>query len=480
MGLTSTFGPLRSSGRPARAAGIVAVIAWVAVGLVPSGCGPSEEQIRLLEAMHGVRTNPKADFDKAVNTLATYREDDKHRSEFVQYSMCEVTAAALGGRYEHANTVGKHAYMAVKKYVDAGAETRAAWGNEAIKFFKGEPHERAMLCFYIGLMCYIEGDYNNARIFFAQSLHSTATRDEDMADFREDFRLGHYWLGRAFLRLGQADNARIAFGKAAVSRPLPGEEKKAENEKAARARAYKTQLELEKKCYEQGTNGKSPVAGIVDLSKPVSREAMPATLAGTRGSPPVTATTVEAFLDPAFQQGANLIVLLELGTGPLKYLKGSSGSIDDYRCHECMERSVDVYVDGVRGGPAFVLIDMCHQAMTRGVKTRRGRQVGKAIAKEILTRAPLVGGLFSYWDIGADSRFWPSLPDRVAVFAAQVPPGFHDLSLRFYDINGAYLPRFDVNRHYIYVPETGERIVLLHSVENQDNAYILAQTDARK
>ncbi len=37
---------------------------------------------------------------------------------------------------------------------------------------------------------------------------------ENMAKYRNDLRLAHYWMGRSFLHLGKSDNARIAFTKA--------------------------------------------------------------------------------------------------------------------------------------------------------------------------------------------------------------------------------------------------------------------------
>jgi tetratricopeptide (TPR) repeat protein len=470
--------PVRG-GLPAIAAASAVAIA-VSLGL--AGCGPSEEEIRLHRAMYEVRSTPNPDMREAIGTLAVRRESDKHKSEFVQYSMCEITAATMAGYYEHADRVGKHAYLAVQRYQDADEETRAAWGNEAVKFFKGEPHERAMLCFYTGLMCYRDGDYNNARVFFAQSLRATASRDEDMKDHRDDFRLGHLWLGRAFLKLGQRDNACIAFRKVMDERPLPSEVRDFSAMKRTRTQEYKTQLTLEKKCYEQGAKGKNPVHGIVNLADPVQRADMPARLPHAADGAPthLFAAELSRFLDPDFQSAANLLLVVELGAGPTKYLHGASDALDDYRRTNNVARGVDVYLDGFRAGPAFCLADMYHQAITRGVKTRRGRQVGKAVTKEILRRTPWIGGVFSYWDIAADGRYWPSLPDQVAVYAACVEPGFHDISLKFYDINGAYLPRFDINRHYIYVPEQGEQVILLHSAENQENAHILAQPLAKK
>ena len=192
------------------------------------------------------------------------------------------------------------------------------------------------------------------------------------------------------------------------------------------------------------------------------------------------ADSLAAFLDTQFQQQANLLVVAELGRGPIKYLAGTSGALDRIQRCPCKEAALDIYVDGHRSGPAFCLLDMYHQAVTRGVQTRRGRQVGKAVAKEVLKRVPFVGMVAGYWDIAADARYWPSLPGQIHIYAARVTPGPHTLDLRFYDANDQYLPRFDVTRHYINVPEGGDIVLVLNAVENQENAYVLMQKVAQK
>jgi tetratricopeptide (TPR) repeat protein len=454
----------------------------IAAGTVLLGCGPSERQMRLARAMGGIRGDVNPDYRDAIGILEEMREDSKYRSHFVQYGMCETTVAVLGGHYALGDEVSKHTHLAVQRYQDPDRETAAALGNEALKFFKGEPHERAMLAFYAGLLCYVQGEYNDARIFFTQSLLATATRDEDMEEFRDDFRLGHFWLGRAYLRLGQADNAGIAFSKAAMQRQHKNEDREVNRLKRIRMRERKKELKAEAVCFKKHSEGEQAVEGIVDLSKPIARAEMPAQLAGASASDPTLsrAASLATCLAPEFQQQANLLVVVELGRGPIKYLAGSSGSIDRIRRCACKEAAVDIYVDGHRSGPGFCLLDMYHQAVTRGVKTRRGRQVGKAIAKEVLKRTPFVGMVAGYWDIAADARYWPSLPGQVHIYAARVTPGLHTLELRFYDANDQYLPRFDMTRHYINVPERGDIVLVLHAVENQENAYVLMQKVAQK
>jgi hypothetical protein len=47
-----------------------------------------------------------------------------------------------------------------------GRAVAAVWINEKLKIWKGEPYERAMASFYLGLVYYIRHDYGNARAAF--------------------------------------------------------------------------------------------------------------------------------------------------------------------------------------------------------------------------------------------------------------------------------------------------------------------------
>lgn len=442
------------------------------------GCAsPDDRLARALAIRHSV----DPDYRSAATVLESLQNDPRCKDEYVLYGMCGTVVNVCGGDYRDAERVGKDTYIAVKKYQDASAETRAAWGRESIKFFKGEPHERSMLAWYLGLAAYLRGEYNDARIFFTQSLLAAATRDEDCAQFRDDFQLGHYWLGRTYQHLGQLDNARVAFEKAGCVLAHRGQDRELARLKKQRAGEYRRELKLEAACYRTATKGKQPVVGAIDLSAERARSDLPELLPDAAEGSPVLASAQDpsSFLDPEFQQEANLIIVIELGTGPLKYLAGSQNERDEVAPSMYKERFVDVYIDGHRVGPALPLCDMYHQACTRGVQTRRGRQTAKMIAKEVLRRVPLAGTVFGYWDVSGDARFVPVLPGEVHVLAARVKPGLHTVALRCSDINGQYLPRFDADYHFLPVAEDEETVLVLQTRENYDNAYLLAQTEAQ-
>jgi tetratricopeptide (TPR) repeat protein len=439
------------------------------------GCAPAGKD-RVAAAL-SVRHTLSPDYRDAVLAMDECRQNPKNLKDYALWGMCGTTVAVYAGDVHDANRIGRETFLTVQKYEDKDSETMAALGNEAVKFFKGEPHERSMLDFQLGLSAYQQGNYEDARVFFLQSLLAAATRDDDAAEFREDFRLGHYWLGRTYLKLGEPDNARVCFEKAGVIRTRPRELKEVETWRRERQRARQEEIKLEAICYKNATTGKEPVEGVVDLSQLLTRADLPAQLADAAPVNPVQqqAEDPEAFLKPDFQQQANLVVVVELGTGPIKYLAGGEHDRDEIAPALFKEQFVDVYIDGHKAGPAFCLSNVYNEAMTRGVKTRRERQASKWLAKQVAKRMPFVGLVAGAWDISADPRHVSVLPGQVHVFAARVTPGLHRVSLRCSDINSSYLPRFDVDRNFIAVPPENEAVVLVSTKENESNAYLLAQ-----
>jgi tetratricopeptide (TPR) repeat protein len=448
------------------------------VPVLLAGCASAQDELTRVCA---VRQAINPDYRSALVELENHQSSPRFKNEYALFGMSATALSVCGGDYPDAERIGKDTYQAVKKYQDATAETLAAWGKESTKFFKGEPHERSMLAWYLGLAAYQRSEFNDARIFFMQSLLAAATRDEDAAEFREDFRLGHYWLGRAYQHLGQFDNARIAYEKAGRILAHRGQDRELARLKKQREVEYRRELKLEAASYRRATQGKHPVPGAVDLSAARTRQDLPERLPGAAAGSPVLASAADltAFLNPDFQHEANLIIVVQLGLSPRKQLAGWQKERDEIAPSAYKERFIDVYIDGHRVGPALPLCDMYHQACTRGVQTRRGRQTGKMIAKEVLQRMPFVGGVFAYWNVSADARYVPVLPGEVHVFAARVKPGLHTVALRCSDINQRYLPRYDLERHFIPVGEDQETVLVLQTKENQDNAYLLAQTSGQ-
>ena len=122
------------------------------------------------------------------------------------YELDEAEAAFLRA-WEVINSTG----------VNAGGRTLGAViVDEKIKVWKGEPFERAMASFYLGLIYYMRQDYSNARGAFENALFKL--RDYDPAkdkqtaeEVESNFALASLMLGKCFQRLGREDLAKSNF-----------------------------------------------------------------------------------------------------------------------------------------------------------------------------------------------------------------------------------------------------------------------------
>ena len=435
------------------------------------GCGPPRKQIMMAKAM-SARVDRQPTYVDSANFLQEYIV--KHDKDYVMWAMDYSSLCMMSGNYDAAKAELLKCFMDIEKRQDAGKERLAAVSNEAMKIFKGEPFERAMVFTYLGMLHYLTGDYNNARIFCARADMADATTEDNMKDYRHDFRLAHYWLGRTYLKLGDEGNAKVAFRKASQRITRKGEERELKSIRSRHSKARKKRMRLEAESYKRSTQGENAIPGVVDMSaSPVLSEA-PSTLLDEGDSPnPVVlcANGPEQFLSVDYQKEVNLILVAEIGTGPIKFLIGENKYMDRIVRSSYGERSVMVYLNGQKAGRAYQLLDMFHQADTRGTSKKDRVQITKGITQSILRRMPMIGAVAAYWDVRADYRYWHLLPGETFVFAAKVKPGSYTVTLQCFDTNGYLLPRYRLTRYYIPVRAGEENIYFLQTKPDADNTY---------
>ena len=132
-----------------------------------------------------------------------------------RYDLGEAEAAFLKA-WEVMNSVGVN---------DGGRSLGAVLVDEKIRIWKGEPFERAMASFYLGLVYYMRQDYANARGAFENALfklRDAADKDDARDDYRnleQQFPLAAIMLGRCWQRLGRADLAEANFARVRDLRP---------------------------------------------------------------------------------------------------------------------------------------------------------------------------------------------------------------------------------------------------------------------
>src|SRR5581483_7047441 len=105
---------------------------------------------------------------------------------------------------------------------EGGRSIGAVLVDEKIKIWKGEPYERAMANFYLGLVYYMEHDYENARGAFENALFKLrdyagdpkkASKD-DYRDVESNFAVAAVMLGKCWQKLDREDLARANFQRA--------------------------------------------------------------------------------------------------------------------------------------------------------------------------------------------------------------------------------------------------------------------------
>jgi tetratricopeptide (TPR) repeat protein len=92
--------------------------------------------------------------------------------------------------------------------------------NESVRIWLGEPYERAIANFQLGVVYYLQNDYANARGAFENALFKLRRYADDQdqeRNFREQestFAVAYIMLGRSWQRLGREDLAADAFARA--------------------------------------------------------------------------------------------------------------------------------------------------------------------------------------------------------------------------------------------------------------------------
>jgi tetratricopeptide (TPR) repeat protein len=134
-------------------------------------------------------------------------------ASLVDYHLDEAEAAFLRA-YEVINSMGVN---------NGGRSLGAVLVDEKIKVWKGEPYERAMVNFYLGVIYYIRHDYANARGAFENALfklrdYEGSDKEDKYREQESNFSLAYLMLAKSWQRLGREDLARANFKRVAELR----------------------------------------------------------------------------------------------------------------------------------------------------------------------------------------------------------------------------------------------------------------------
>lgn len=377
--LGSRISDCRSALRPLRLCGAIFLLLLVA------GCGPSKAQRDIERALNDYFVGA---YPAAIERIAPLA--DKTNGDFV-LNNCRLGSVALAAydldlaeaaflkAYEVINSVG----------VSKGGRTLGALVvQEDIKVWKGEPFERAMANFYLGLVYYMRRDYPNARAAFENALFKLrdyGDKDDRLDQYREqesDFAVALIMLGKSYQRLGRDDLAAANFRRAFELRPE-----------------------------------------LADLA------------------------------DPNRNAQSNVLLVVDYGHGPRKTTTWDTALVGfTPKPHEAGPiPSMDVIVNGRRidhGRLATPLVDLLALAQDRrwqsidtirAAKSAVGTGLMAAGAYQGLKKDPeyksaavlLLAGAMLKASSRADVRHWELLPRTTFLVPLALPPGKHDVTVRF-------------------------------------------------
>ena len=329
------------------------------------------------------------------------------------------------------------AYEVLNSYgVNNGGRTAGAvLVDEGIRIWRGEPFERAMANFYLGLTYYMQRDYDNARGAFQNALfklrdYGVGTKDTDPTgppnpdqyrDVDSDFALAQYLLARCYQRLGQGDQAAATFARLASIRP--------------------------------------DLAGLADARRNAAANVL---LVIDFGDGPRKGTNADGsfvgFVPPPWQAGPVPLPQLYVDGQSLDTNGFDAPLVDTlalaqdtrWQTIDTIRTVKSVLGTGLIYGGAFT---------TLASRNRDTTYVGLGVA---------AAGLLLKATSQADLRVWDTLPRSTFAVPLSIPPGTHDLTVTF--------PTFGGQRQVwrgVTIPATGEATfyVRMHHHEVNDQPW---------
>jgi tetratricopeptide (TPR) repeat protein len=386
-------------------------ISFIAVLLVAlGGCAAKQEEI----VARAVSSYFAGNYEHAMDELTPLTK--KADENFVVNNLRYGSAALADYQLDDAEAAFLRAYEVINAtgVNDGGRTLGAVLVDEKVKIWKGEPFERAMANFYLGLIYYMRHEYDNARGAFENALFKLRDYDPelktDSGEVDSNFALATLMLAKSYQRLGRDDLA------------------------AANFQLVKEKYERLAALADAEMNAKSNLLLVVDFGygprkvtdfdgaivgfspRPIDEGLIPPPLVRVDGKAVATEQANRAPVD-----------LLELAQ------QRRWQSLDTLRTIKSAVGTGLLYgaaIEGIRG------------ANEEGARHRTDLMVAGGLA---------AGGLLLKATSQADIRQWEMLPRTTFILPLHVEPGRHDVTVEFPEAAG-----LSQTWRNLPVPENGE------------------------
>ncbi len=306
--------------------------------------------------------------------------------------------------------------------VSGGEEFAAIVGSESSKGYTGDPYEKAMNAFYLG-MCYLwRGEPDNARAAFKKGILADGETSDEK--FQADFTLLFWLAGRMSRLMGKPEDAVDFYAEARKANEF---------------------------CLTHGSRGD---AGNPLLQNPERGNLV--LLFDCGMGPEKYAAGAEqelARFRPRWHPAVRAQVVLD------GRLHGPSYTLVDVDYQARTRGGTEM--EGIRQGKA-VFKSVSRTAgigaliLASGDDSRSGRRDKAIVGGALLLASALTS-------TAADTRYWSTLPSTVQGMAIDAAPGKHELRVQFLDASGRVLA--DMEQSWsIDIPEGRESWYLFRSL----------------
>ncbi|HMQ11081.1 MAG TPA: tetratricopeptide repeat protein [Oligoflexia bacterium] len=156
-------------------------------------------------------------YDEAYDTFIAKAQSAKDKDKAVFY-FAALSAAFSAQRYQDVVRIGSQLVdFSWSNEVGKKQGKASLLSAQALRYYKGEPFEKAMVSIYTGLALYQLGQYDNARASFAKANLAIANKYKKTGE--SDFALSLFLLAWMYAQQGELDNANIVLKKASARFP---------------------------------------------------------------------------------------------------------------------------------------------------------------------------------------------------------------------------------------------------------------------
>jgi hypothetical protein len=351
-------------------------------------------------------------------------------------------------------------------------------GNEAAKAYKGDPYEKVMNSFYLGLLLIDENDLDNASACFKNGILCDSDVENNL--YKSDFAPLYFLAARCATTAGDKSTANdylerakeafymsygtnrlLVWEEQILRNTLTDKQKELEEISSASAKVK----ELNKKQQKKVEDLKSEIASLESQIQAKVSERQ-------ENNKVITLPN----FDNLMNLQNNVILCIESGKAPLKVQIGQYGEKAIFRIKPYKSKRFCVVIDDKTRKEGFCILnnnDLMYQAETRGGRKMDGILKGRAqfkqttaqistafagmaavaataaafsngnnsnaaliVAGGFLLASLIVGAASAAANPAADARHWSYLPAEIQLVPMRMSPGKHHIVILPFDESG--------------------------------------------